>query len=62
MGIRYVTLVECKHYKSAITREKVQVLYDKIRVVGANKGIIRQKKFNKKGSFFVDKFGNYIEE
>ncbi len=40
MGIRYVTLVECKHYKNAITREKVQVLYDKIRAVGAHKGIL----------------------
>lgn len=40
MGVRYVTLVECKHYKSSITREKVQVLYDKIRAIGANKGIL----------------------
>ena len=40
MGVRYVTLVECKHYKSSITRGKVQVLYDKIRAIGANKGIL----------------------
>lgn len=40
MGIRYITLVECKHYKNAITREKVQVLYDKIRAIGAHKGIL----------------------
>ncbi|MBR2289673.1 MAG: restriction endonuclease [Clostridia bacterium] len=40
MGVKYVTLVECKHYKSPISREKVQVLYDKIRVIGANKGIL----------------------
>lgn len=40
MGIRYVTLVECKHYKSSITREKVQILYDKIRAIGANKGVL----------------------
>lgn len=40
MGVRYVTLVECKHYKSPISREKVQVLYDKIRAIGANKGIL----------------------
>ncbi len=40
MGIKYVTLVECKHYKNPITREKVQVLYDKIRAIGANKGIL----------------------
>lgn len=40
MGVRYVTLVGCKHYKSSITREKVQILYDKIRAIGANKGVL----------------------
>lgn len=40
MGINYKTLVECKHYKSSISREKVAVLYDKIRACGANKGIL----------------------
>jgi len=40
MGVNYTTLVECKHYKGAISREKVQVLYDKIRATGAHKGIL----------------------
>ena len=40
MGIKYKTLVECKHYKTSISREKVAVLYDKIRACGANKGIL----------------------
>ena len=40
MGLQYTTLVECKHYRSPISREKVQVLYDKIRAIGAHKGII----------------------
>lgn len=40
MGVRYVTLVECKHYRSPITRDKVQILYDKIRAIGANKGVL----------------------
>jgi restriction system protein len=40
MGVTYKTIVECKHYKSSISREKVQVLYDKIRACGANKGIL----------------------
>jgi len=40
MGITYKTLVECKHYKSSIQREKVQVLYDKIRACGAQKGVL----------------------
>lgn len=40
MGIAYKTIVECKHYKSSIAREKVAVLYDKIRACGAHKGIL----------------------
>lgn len=40
MGIYYKTLIECKHYKSSISREKVAVLYDKIRACGANKGVL----------------------
>lgn len=40
MGMKYLTLVECKRYKSAITREIVQLLYDKIRAIGAQKGVI----------------------
>lgn len=40
MGVLYKTLVECKHYKSSIEREKVQVLYDKLRACGAQKGIL----------------------
>lgn len=39
-GVKYRTLVECKHYKSSISREKVAVLKDKIQSTGANKGII----------------------
>ncbi len=39
-GIRYKTIIECKHYKSTISREKVQVLYDKIRACGAHKGVL----------------------
>ncbi|MBI6873436.1 restriction endonuclease [Clostridium aciditolerans] len=40
MGVTYKTIVECKHYKSSIPREKVQILYDKIRACGTNKGIL----------------------
>lgn len=40
MGIVYKTIVECKHYKSSIAREKVAILYDKIRACGAHKGIL----------------------
>lgn len=40
MGVTYKTLVECKHYKGSIEREKVQVLFDKLRACGAQKGIM----------------------
>lgn len=40
MGLKYKTLVECKHYKSPINREKVQILYSKVQSLGAQKGIL----------------------
>ena len=40
MGVQYKTIVECKHYSSPISRDKVQILYDKIRAIGAHKGIL----------------------
>ena len=39
-GVHYLTLVECKLHKSSIKRELVQLLYDKIRATGAQKGIL----------------------
>jgi restriction system protein len=35
-----LVLIECKHHSSPIKREVVQVLYDKLRAVGAQKGMI----------------------
>jgi restriction system protein len=35
-----LVLIECKHHKSPIKREVVQLLYDKLRAVGAQKGMI----------------------
>lgn len=40
MGVKYKTLIECKHYKSPINREKVQILHSKINSIGAHKGIL----------------------
>lgn len=40
MGLKYKTLVECKHYKSPINREKIQILYSKVQSLGAQKGIL----------------------
>lgn len=39
MGVDYDTLVECKHYRNPVERKEIQVLYDKIRATGAQKGI-----------------------
>lgn len=39
MGVEIKILVECKHYKNPVKREQIQALYDKIRALGAHKGI-----------------------
>lgn len=40
MGVLYKTIVECKHYKYPISREIVQKVYDNLRAIGAQKGIV----------------------
>lgn len=50
MGIKYLTLVECKMYKGPISREKVQVLYDKLRTTGAQKGILATTSYFQTGA------------
>jgi restriction system protein len=35
-----LVLIECKHHRNPIKREVVQILYDKLRAVGAQKGMI----------------------
>lgn len=40
LGADFLVLVECKHHKNPIKRDIVQVLYDRIRSVGAHKGMI----------------------
>jgi restriction system protein len=40
LGMSFKVLVECKRYKSAIKREKVQVLKDKLAETGCNKGVL----------------------
>lgn len=58
MGIRYKILVECKHYKTSISREKVAVLYDKIRACGANKGVlVSSSNFQSGAIHFASKHG-----
>jgi len=40
LGAKFLILVECKHQKSPIKREVVQVLCDKVQATGAHKGMI----------------------
>ncbi|MND34970.1 Restriction endonuclease [compost metagenome] len=39
-GAEFTVLIECKKYRGAIERELVQVLHDKVRSVGAHKGML----------------------
>ena len=40
LGVDFLIVVECKHHKNPIKRETVQILHDRIRSVGAQKGIL----------------------
>jgi len=40
MGVPFLVLVECKRYRKPVEREVVQVLYDRMRSIGAQKGIL----------------------
>ena len=39
-GARFLVLAECKKLKNPVKREVVQILYDRLRSVGAHKGFI----------------------
>ena len=40
MGVEFKVICECKRYKSSVNREKVVILADKIKSLGAHKGIL----------------------
>lgn len=40
LGGNFLVLIECKHHKNSIKREVVQVLNDRLRSVGGQKGMI----------------------
>jgi restriction system protein len=40
LGVKMQVLIECKHYTYPVPREKVQILYDKMRATDAHKGIL----------------------
>ncbi|MBC8997830.1 restriction endonuclease [Pseudomonas sp. N40(2020)] len=39
-GAEFIVLIECKKYRNAVERELVQVLHDKVRSLGAHKGML----------------------
>lgn len=39
-GTEFLVLVECKRYSSPVERQVVQILHDKLRTLGAQKGIL----------------------
>lgn len=39
-GSQIIVLIECKHHKAAIKREKVELLYSRLQSIGAQKGIL----------------------
>ncbi len=40
LGANFLVLVECKHQRSPVKRDVVQILYDRLRSIGAHKGMI----------------------
>jgi restriction system protein len=40
LGGQFIILVECKKYKNPVPREKVEILYNRIRSIGAHKGML----------------------
>lgn len=40
LGMDFLVLVECKYYKSSVKRETLQILHDRMRSVGAQKGAL----------------------
>jgi restriction system protein len=58
LGATFKVLVECKRYKSEIKREVVQLLYDKLRATGAQKGMIFSTSGFQSGAFkFAEEHG-----
>ncbi|WP_324732299.1 restriction endonuclease [Pseudomonas paeninsulae] len=39
-GAEFIVLIECKKYSSPVERETVQILHDKVRSLGAHKGML----------------------
>jgi restriction system protein len=50
LGVDFVVLVECKKYNSGIKRELIQILNDKVKELGAHKGILVSSSGYQKGA------------
>ena len=58
LGVSFKVLCECKQYKNRVSREKVAVLADKLRSLGAQKGILLSTaKFQKGAVQYAEKHG-----
>ena len=58
MGALFKVLVECKRYKSEIKREVIQLLFDKLRATGAQKGMVFSTSGFQSGAFkFAEEHG-----
>ncbi|QMV40069.1 restriction endonuclease [Cohnella cholangitidis] len=40
LGVNFLVLVECKHHKNPIKRDYIQILNDRVKSIGAQKGIL----------------------
>ena len=58
LGAVFKVLIECKRHKAEIKREVVQLLYDKLRATGAQKGMIFSTSGFQSGAYkFADEHG-----
>ena len=51
LGVEFKVLAECKRYSSLVSREKVVILADKVRSLGAQKGILISTSGFQKGAY-----------
>ena len=58
LGASFKVLIECKRHKSEIKREVVQLLYDKLRATGSQKGMVFSTSGFQSGAFkFAEEHG-----
>lgn len=40
LGVEFIVIYECKQYKNKVGRDKVELLYSRLRSIGAHKGVL----------------------